>query len=374
MSPRTWFREKIDSLVSDEYLLGVEEHRWRSNLTFLMTFVLVLCLLMSPVYFFNHYTADLVAVLSTAGVSAFCLFLLHHLRRHEWPFYLFAVYLTFYSMFLMLFGAAAGFSVLWVLAYPLAVCFFLGNRFAQPYLTIQIASILILFSPLFDQWRTARYSLNFRLQFPIIFVAFSCLAMVVEHVHQRTGQKLIDMAKRFSASANQDQLTGLSNRRAFYDVIEREQARERRHRCGLQLIMCDIDWFKAINDRFGHQYGDRFLIHVAQLFKTSLRSEDYCFRWGGEEFLIVLPNTTVAGAVMVAERLRSAMTTTPLEDKHFGPISATMSFGIHTFNMAQSVDENVAQADHCLYRAKQNGRNRIEHDMAELLPAETVDS
>ncbi len=357
---RNLLRQTLDNLVNDDYLLDDQAKRWKTNLTFLNGFVFLMSLVVLPVYLARGFTLTIIGDLCVMGVCVLSVALLYGMRRHEWALYVLALGMMLYAFFLLLFGASEVYVSMWVLMYPLCVCFFLGNTFARPYLTLLLAAILFMLSPVFDGVRTAWYSAEFCTQFPIIFVVFSLLAMAAEYIRRRTGQKLMLMARHFYESANQDQLTGLYNRRAFYDIITREQARDRRHQGGLQLILCDIDHFKVINDRFGHQAGDRYLKHIAHLFKTQLRGEDYCFRWGGEEFLLVLPNTSPEGGLLVAQRLRDAVENAPLYDGLSGEIATTMSFGVQAVDNALSVDDNIALTDACLYAAKKNGRNRVE--------------
>lgn len=363
MKWRDQFRRALDGLVNDDYLLQNLNKRWTTNLVLINGFILILSLIMLVIYLFRGNVLSVVGDFFAMCVCVASLSLLLVKRRHKWSLFVFAIGMMFYAFFLLLFGFSELYLGLWLLAYPICVCFFLGNTFARPYLTLLLGAILLILSPVFDPWRTAAYSPTFCAQLPMLFVVFCLLGLAIEYIHQRTGKKLVTMARYYYESANQDQLTRLYNRRAFYDVITREQARERRHQGGLQMILCDIDHFKVINDRYGHQQGDDFLVHVASLFKSLLRSEDYCFRWGGEEFLLLLPNTLPAGGRLVANRLREAIEVSPMFDRSHGKIATTISFGVHAYDGMLSVEDNIAQADACLYAAKKNGRNRVEMDI-----------
>ncbi len=157
-----------------------------------------------------------------------------------------------------------------------------------------------------------------------------------------------------------DPLTHLYNRRYLMDTLAKELKRSFRTRAPLTLVMADIDHFKRINDTYGHQQGDAVLVNVAHSLRDRLRPYDVAARFGGEEFALVFPDTPLAMATQVAERLRLAiqeMTFAGLAD-----LRVTASFGIATFPASgiRSVDDLIREADEALYRAKRAGRNRVE--------------
>ncbi len=160
---------------------------------------------------------------------------------------------------------------------------------------------------------------------------------------------------------NIDHLTGLFNRRYLAEVLEAEFFRARRNRESLSLVMVDIDFFKQVNDTYGHQNGDLVLSSVAGLVQQQMRAYDSAARYGGEEFALVFPGTSLNGGVVAAERLRQAVLDfsfpPPLED-----LTVTVSAGVATYPSPQvdNIDSLFRRADEALYRAKQNGRNRVE--------------
>lgn len=171
-------------------------------------------------------------------------------------------------------------------------------------------------------------------------------------------KKANELLKRLT---NIDHLTNLFNRRYLSEILDGEFFRARRKNEHLSLIIVDIDYFKNVNDTYGHQNGDVVLAAVANLAQSQLRVYDSAARYGGEEFVLVIPGTSLHGGVMVAERLRQAVLEysfpSPMED-----MTVTVSAGVATFPSPQidSVDSLFRQADEALYRAKQNGRNRVE--------------
>lgn len=160
--------------------------------------------------------------------------------------------------------------------------------------------------------------------------------------------------------ASLDHLTKVLNRRAFTGELEKEIARSKRESICFSLIMCDIDYFKQINDNFGHLAGDSVLISFSGIVVGNLRINDVFARFGGEEFMIILPHTEKKYAVETAERIRKVieMNHHPFNGKD---ISYTVSFGVSSFDMdAQNKDELLENVDVALYEAKSKGRNRVE--------------
>jgi len=166
---------------------------------------------------------------------------------------------------------------------------------------------------------------------------------------------LLQNARHFQ-TATTDSLTGLLQRGYLIKRLQQEVDREVRHRRGLSVMMVDIDHFKSVNDRFGHPEGDRVLREVARRLRVGLRSTDLAGRYGGEEFLLVLPDTPAETPRRVAERLRRTVQSSPI-----GPAGrVTVSIGVARWRNHASPEALVQQADLALYRAKRNGRDRVE--------------
>jgi diguanylate cyclase (GGDEF)-like protein len=161
----------------------------------------------------------------------------------------------------------------------------------------------------------------------------------------------------------QDPLTEIPNRRKFKEVLAAEKSRCKRSNHQISVLMIDIDFFKGFNDRFGHQAGDKALRIVAQTVSSTLkRPEDFVARFGGEEFVVVLPSTNRAGAERVAQKIQDAVYNaeipypgSPLSDR------VTLSIGISTFSPQTDlhIDSGLFSADQALYQAKRNGRNCV---------------
>jgi diguanylate cyclase (GGDEF)-like protein len=157
-----------------------------------------------------------------------------------------------------------------------------------------------------------------------------------------------------------DGLTGLSNRRHAEDRLESELARAERFGGPLAIVMADLDDFKAVNDVHGHPVGDTVLREFARVLGATVRDADVAGRWGGEEFLLVLPGTDSAGAALLAERIRAHLAERSLLTPEGVPVRVTASFGIAAYEPGQALETLVATADSALYEAKRGGKNRVE--------------
>lgn len=153
-----------------------------------------------------------------------------------------------------------------------------------------------------------------------------------------------------------DPLTLLFNRRKFEELLKYEMDRDRRYQTGLHLVSCDIDWFKRINDEHGHDVGDGVLRLFAQTLKSNVRKSDIVARWGGEEFVLLLVNTAPDIAGVIVEKLR--MEIDACDFPKVGNVTA--SFGAPRLLDGDSISALFKRADVALYKAKKNGRNRVE--------------
>jgi len=160
--------------------------------------------------------------------------------------------------------------------------------------------------------------------------------------------------------ARQDTLTGLPNRRAFYELGEIEKERSRRYKRPFTALFIDLDNFKTVNDTKGHDEGDRLLKNVAAILHSRLRTTDICGRLGGDEFAVLLPETGEKAAATFAAELRASLI--GAMEKHSWPV--TFSIGVATFHTTpESLDELVEKADALMYLVKQGGKNAIRQEV-----------
>jgi diguanylate cyclase (GGDEF)-like protein len=171
----------------------------------------------------------------------------------------------------------------------------------------------------------------------------------------------LEMQRKYQRFASTDTLTGLHNRGWLDDAFDREIKRSERDELPLALIMIDVDHFKNYNDEYGHLAGDQVLITVADAIRSPLRPNDLVARFGGEEFAVLLPETTVSNAEIIAERLRDHVATADpgmLDNRQLPAV--TISLGIAGRQPGYSLDMMIAAADVAMYHAKRNGRNRVQ--------------
>ena len=199
-----------------------------------------------------------------------------------------------------------------------------------------------------------------RLREIALFLALLLLITVVTTTSFASA--LARMSERERGAAQRDSLTGCLNRRAFYQLFDKEADRSKRLGLGLSLIYFDVDHFKRVNDTLGHETGDEVLRQLARRVQSVVREHDVLFRWGGEEFLILLPHTDPAEAPILAERVREAVGGTPIVQEDVpSPILVTLSLGTAGVDLFPTdPDAVIAVADAACYIAKRAGRNRVE--------------
>jgi diguanylate cyclase (GGDEF)-like protein len=190
-------------------------------------------------------------------------------------------------------------------------------------------------------------------------------AMLEERVLARTyslekAKQALELAnENLATTAATDDLTGMANRRHFYSEAARELSRLRRDGQKACLIMVDLDYFKSVNDTYGHEAGDVVLRAIEHPMRMSVRPRDLMGRTGGEEFLILLSGVDIPVAITIAERIRTAIQALEIDYRGY-PINITASLGIARWDGKSELNELINQADEALYMAKKNGRNRTE--------------
>lgn len=176
----------------------------------------------------------------------------------------------------------------------------------------------------------------------------------IETLRDITVRKEIEEA--FAFQATRDELTGIYNRRKLDELLKQEIERAQRYQTPFALIMFDLDYFKNINDTYGHDVGDAVLQKLAAVMREHIRVTDHLGRWGGEEFMLLAPETVLAQASFLAEKLRRQV-----EGHHFDQVrSITMSIGVGEYRVGEGVDSLIKRVDDALYGAKESGRNIVQ--------------
>lgn len=179
----------------------------------------------------------------------------------------------------------------------------------------------------------------------------------VSRENERFRIQLSEMSRSLELASRIDPMTGLANRRDIMEKIDREASRVYRHQGTFSIILADIDDFSKINDTYGFNAGDEVLVEVATVFRGCVRGEDICARWGGEEFLFLLPETGVEGALAAAQKIHESISMTEFRANKQG-IRTTVSLGLCEFNPEQSVLDCINKANDALQQAKRSGKNR----------------
>jgi diguanylate cyclase (GGDEF)-like protein len=181
----------------------------------------------------------------------------------------------------------------------------------------------------------------------------------IAHISDRYQSMMRDLNEALKEASTKDPLTGIGNRRLLMDYLKAETARAERMGRPLTIALADVDRFKTINDNYGHEAGDRALVEIANAIKSGVRDYDICGRWGGEEFLVVMPEINAADGALVVERMRKAIEKLDIEaGSDLIKLSAT--FGIAERRPDENMSETIRRADAAMFEAKRQGRNRYQ--------------
>ncbi len=359
--------------------LPPEQRMKQSLLTLVALFIAVLAVFWGSLYLWLGYPLSGAIPLGYAAIS-FVSMGDYFLRRRFAFFRNSQLLLIFLLPFLLMWslgGFANGSAVMiWALFTPLAAVYFADMTVARRWLLAYLAMVVIsvVLDPYLQAWaapmaplaNTLFFALNLGLGSAGIFLALFYFVRESEAMRrdlETTNEELAEAYTELKRSAARirelmmrDPLTGVFNRRALSERLEEELERARRHDQPLALLMLDIDHFKTINDRFGHQMGDRVLVELGRCLRRQVRRIDFVARYGGEEFVILLPQTDLGGACRFAERLRrdiGALTVEGLAE----PLS--VSIGVTARQARDTADDLLKRADDALYAAKRAGRNRV---------------
>ncbi len=172
-------------------------------------------------------------------------------------------------------------------------------------------------------------------------------------------EALRESEKRYQELSITDGLTNLYNLRHFYDRLESEIERTNRYNHLLTLLLLDVDDFKLFNDKFGHLGGDTVLVELANIIRKSMRQTDSAFRYGGDEFVVILPETEVKQGLVVAERIRAGINNVPFTPVKGRTVHATLSIGLTQHTPGEDLKDFIKRTDKAMYRAKERGKNQI---------------
>ena len=242
-------------------------------------------------------------------------------------------------------AAGGAYSLIWITVVPPFTYFLLGRRNGTIISLLAFSYVIFIMLFRIDRDTAQTFTQGAFLNVTEVLIAHLLLFLYYERSRRDAYHALAKVSET-------DKLTGLYNRQKLDDLLTEQIEFARKSHTPLVAVLADIDFFKAINDGFGHLCGDQVLQSVANQLALHLRQQDHVGRWGGEEFLLVLPGVNIAGALTITERIRLQIERSKPLGHHL-----TMSFGLAALQTSDTPTELVARADNALYAAKKSGRN-----------------
>ncbi len=337
---------------------------------FRRTNAVVLCIIsicVLAVYFiFNIWDGNfggLPVLALSAVIPGICIVWLRFREEPMLPMLVIGLNLLALAIYKLLFGSGEdGSYLLWYLIFPPLVVWCMGRALGSLIFGIYFAVVVALMCTPLDVFLSSDFPTPLRARFIVANLVGFTVFWVLEYVRCQAHLSLEHSLDRLEHFAYTDSLTGLGNRRDFQTHLNWLRAQAKRTGGNFSIALADLDHFKRVNDTHGHHVGDLVLKHVSETISSSLRETDRLFRWGGEEFALLMPNTTLADAAGVAERVRIN-----LEDSvymHEGvPVPVTVSLGVESWAGDKDAVRMLAMADTRLYMAKKLGRNRVCADL-----------
>jgi diguanylate cyclase len=326
----------------------------------------------SLVYFFIN--AAIFTFLSNRSMALDCgvcallwvgIFLINRKGFHSVPFFcgiLISIFFSYLATYF--FGWNSGYFFSTVLVIPIV---FLNSNLKQPIKKIIafLIGCLLLFLFFFSWshqslWVAEKNILHWLYAMNLVFTItiLSVTSHFFEMAASDAERALIVANKKLTGLATTDPVTNLVNRRTMMTRIEQEKERMERGGKPFTLIMIDVDNFKQVNDEYGHDGGDFVLVNLAEMINLSLRKQDVIARWGGDEFLMLLPETELEGGRVVAEKIRSRIIRSPFVYREMD-IPVTVTFGVGLCDSNVGIGSCIRKADQALYQGKQAGKNRV---------------
>jgi diguanylate cyclase (GGDEF)-like protein len=256
--------------------------------------------------------------------------------------------------FTVYFGNDFGFQFLLIIIFPVTIVSGRINLATKLLIITFVGTLFMFLSFGMDFSNKSKYGADFMRAANLIAVMSAIASIAIRYFQLVTEQQAM-----LQLQASHDVLTGLLNRRGMLIVVYNEIARADRHGTPLSFILCDLDRFKKINDSFGHDVGDVALRHASNLFQEITRSADRLSRWGGEEFLMVLPHTSLKHAILLGERISRKMNETSLYLPNKEKIFVTATIAVTQKRYGENFDDLLKRVDRFLYVGKEAGRNRV---------------
>ncbi len=361
MYPKLNFQKRIISLLSSGMKGEMSgETQEKLLLTFIFDSLAILMMMLFAAEAMSRGNFSHGYILIFLTILVIVNFVIIHVSGNEYFFYNLSVWLMAgLCMYLLSTGGVDNTGPLWCYVFPLLALYLQGVKKGLISFAFLIGYSIILFFVPNNPLSQVDYSHAFKMRFLATMATVAALSYINEYSRKKSYDKLQALSQKFEEASLSDFLTGLANRRYILRHIEHEKEMYARQIKEFSIILCDIDHFKKINDTYGHDCGDIVLKSVADILKGALRQVDTVSRWGGEEFLVMLPAVGREGSGVTAERLRQVIEQMKVQCNN-NVVRLTMSFGVATWNKNyNNIDEFIKHADENLYRAKEEGRNRV---------------
>ena len=344
--------------------MSTEEERAinNANLFYLLALLLGLIILIETLRLNTYAFIPVAGAIILGALAAFIV--VARTGRPFIPSMLLLGGLTVFFLTLTATGGSTSTSFVWVFVFPFLYFFTFSFRVGLGLFLFLLLGLYCIFFIPGDPLLSTEYSLIMRQRIFIASIFAGCAALASEFIRWQNQQKIQALLAELRKASQTDQLTGLYNRRAFLERYSYEISRSMRDTHPMCVIMLDIDHFKRVNDSYGHHCGDMALKHLAGLIQPVLRLQDTLARWGGEEFILLLPETDTDGGMILAEKIRAGLEASQCVCGQIR-FSFTISLGVHQCDLAESSDISISKADAKLYRAKHMGRNRVCASMDE---------
>ncbi len=274
------------------------------------------------------------------------------------PLYLLISALAALGVYLLLVQSSPYASLFWFLLFPPMVMMCLGIRRSLVIFVLFFSFLIVVMATPLQTHVSETLNHGIRMRFLLAMLGAFAFSWCTEFLRLQTQFALGRTMVRLEQDSLTDPLTGLGNRRDFYNHCKWIMDNNPGTASVFSLAIADIDHFKTINDTHGHEIGDKVLQHVTMLLGSQMRGSDRLYRWGGEEFLVLMPNTDARDARQALERMRATVEETPYSRGGL-TIPFTISIGLYSGNMRADPTAQIGKADQNLYAAKSSGRNKV---------------
>lgn len=354
---KEWLKRYLQLGIVESKDHTINQQIFVSNLFSLIGYTITFVMAVSATVRENYILA---LCLYTASILFFAAHQIHRFgnlhNSHKISSKIVLISLLILMVYLIYTGGHNNTGPLWIYIVPPVAFFFGGMRkgLANIGLFVIITAIMLFYPG--EILLGTSYEFSFKSRLLYSFSTVTLLFGFYEYSRQKSIQNIQNLSDKFEQQAMYDMMTGLPNRRAMREYLQYEYDRSQRSEKNMSVLLCDIDHFKKVNDQHGHDGGDVVLQELAILFTNSLRKQDKTARWGGEEFLFLLPETNAFEAHVLAEKIRKKVASTEFHyNKHL--VNITVSIGIKEVDKNISVDKAITLADEFLYQAKESGRN-----------------